>query len=156
MSPLRDAVTRYLFQIENGTQQNSAASISLCLHVALQPYPQHQVSPTRKLLLLLVCQSAKAGGDCQDRDQGDLGDVGEVAKDLGGASLAITPFLARYFEKRNAALLDASMGLAEYSYIYALAYHDHLLSSQTGHEIFSDGGVISPQASIQLRECLIR
>ena len=48
------------------------------------------------------------------------------------------------------------MGLAEYSYIYALAYHDHLLSSQTRLEIFSDGGVISPQASIQLRECLIR
>jgi hypothetical protein len=63
-------------------------------------------------------------------DPGDAKEVGDVAYGLGGAALAITPFLARFFELRNDALLSASMGLQEYSYIYATAYHNLLLSEQ--------------------------
>lgn len=90
------------------------------------------------------------------RDAKDPKVVGEVAFGLGGAALAITPFLARFFERRNEALLETSMGLQEYSYIYAAAYHDLLLSEQTRQEIFSDGNALSPEASIILQGCLTR
>lgn len=89
-------------------------------------------------------------------DPSDMKDVGSVVYRLGGASLSITPFLARYFELRNDALLAALMGLPEYSYIYAATYHDRLLSEQTRAEIFSDGSALSPEASILLRGCLSR
>lgn len=103
-----------------------------------------------------VRQGFDSVASLESKDSGDLGDVGEVAKDLGGASLSITPFLARYFEKRNQALMDAAMGLEEYTYIYAVAYHDHLLSAETRNEIFSDGDALSPEASQVLKGCLTR
>lgn len=92
----------------------------------------------------------------EQKDPEDIGDVGGVFKDLGSASLEITPFLARFFEMRNSALLTASMSLQEYAYIYAVAYHDQLLSEQTRHEIFSDGDALSPEASHLLKGCLLR
>jgi hypothetical protein len=92
----------------------------------------------------------------ESRDPRDPKEVGDVAVGLGGAALSITPFLARFFELRNDALLSASMGLQEYSYIYAAAYHDLLLSEQTRNEIFSDGCALSPEASELLKGCLTR
>ena len=92
----------------------------------------------------------------ESEDRKDSKEVGNAAFDLGGAALSITPFLARFFELRNDALLAASMGLQEYSYIYAAAYHDLLLSSQTRNEIFSNGNALSPEASKLLRGCLAR
>lgn len=92
----------------------------------------------------------------ETKESSDLSEVGEVSSSLGGAALSITPFLARFFERRNDALLAASMGLQEYAYIYAVAYHDLLLSEQTRNEIFSDGEALSPEASKLLRGCLTR
>jgi len=92
----------------------------------------------------------------EEKDSGNPDEVGDVAVGLGGAALAITPFLARFFNQRNNALLDASMGLQEYSYIYAAAYHEFLLSENTRNEIFSDGNALSPEASIMLVGCLSR
>ena len=92
----------------------------------------------------------------ESEDPKDAKEVGGVVFRLGGASLAITPFLARFFELRNDALLAAMVGLSEYSYIYAVTYNDRLLSEQTRNEIFSDGSALSPEASILLRGCLTR
>lgn len=93
----------------------------------------------------------------RDPDDGkDLRVVGDVATGLGGAALQITPFLARFFERRNHALLAALMGLEEYSYIYAVAYHDLLLAEATRSEIFSGGSALSPEAAEMLRGCLDR
>lgn len=89
-------------------------------------------------------------------DATDPNEVGDVAFGLGGAALSITPFLARFFERRNTALLGASMGLEEYSYIYAMAYHDLLLSPHTLGEIFSDGKALSPEAAEMLKGCIRR
>ncbi len=86
----------------------------------------------------------------------DMAGAGNAASGLGGAALDITPFLASFFEARNGALLRASMGLPEYSYIYAVAYHEHLLSPAIRAEIFSDGDALSPAASVMLGECLGR
>ena len=143
---------------------------SLGPEAAYLPSPSGEILPERMELFLKLRTSLVAACDDYDvvrkgfdsiaslesKDSGDLQDVGSVAKDFGGASLSITPFLARFFERRNDALLAASMGLQEYSYIYALAYHDHLLFEQTRNEIFSDGDALSPEASLQLRECLRR
>ena len=94
--------------------------------------------------------------ELESKDPGDPKEVGDVAVGLGSAALSITPFLARFFELRNQALLAAGMGLEEYSYIYAIAYHDLLLAPKTLNEIFSDGRPLSPEASKQLRGCLAR
>jgi hypothetical protein len=94
--------------------------------------------------------------ELESRDPNDPKEVGDVAVGLGGAALAITPFLARFFERRNKALLKAAMSLEEYSYIYATAYHDLLLSPKTRNEIFSDDHALSPEASEQLMDCLTR
>lgn len=94
--------------------------------------------------------------ELESKEATDAKEVGDVAVGLGGAALAITPFLARYFERRNNALLAANMGLEEYSYIYAVAYHDLLLAPKTLNEIFSDGQPLSPEASELLRGCLTR
>ncbi len=94
--------------------------------------------------------------ELEEKDPGDPQVVGDAAVGLGGAALAITPFLARFFERRNQALLEAGMGLEEYCYIYAVAYHDLLLAPKTLNEIFSDGQPLSPDASEQLRRCLTR
>jgi hypothetical protein len=134
------------------------------------PAPSGAISPDRmevflrlRAALVTACDdygSVRQGFDSvaslESKDPEDLGEVGDVAKDLGGASLAITPFLARFFESRNEALLAASMGLQEYAYIYAVAYHDQLLSDLTRQEIFSDGEALSPEASGLLRGCLLR
>ncbi|MHA1154445.1 MAG: hypothetical protein ACTSQ7_17690, partial [Alphaproteobacteria bacterium] len=94
--------------------------------------------------------------ELETKDSSNPSEVGDVASGLGGAALSITPFLARYFEMRNDALLAAAMGLQEYSYIYAVAYHDLLLSERTRIEIFSDGNALSPAASVLLQGCLAR
>lgn len=94
--------------------------------------------------------------DLETAEPGDTDQLGEAASGLGGAALSITPFLARYFELRNDALLAASMGLEEYAYIYGVAYHGQLLSRQTRDEIFSDGDAVSPEAAALLRDCLTR
>jgi hypothetical protein len=134
------------------------------------PAPSGGISPERMELfldlrtsLVSACDeygSVRKGSDSvaslETRDPKDLSGVGEVASGMGGAALSITPFLARFFEQRNDALLDASMGLQEYAYIYAAAYHDLLLSDRTRNEIFSDGVALSPEASEMLRGCLER
>ena len=103
-----------------------------------------------------VRQGFDSVASLEEKDPEDLGDVGWVAKDLGGASLSITPFLAGFFEKRNKALLEAGMGLEEYAYIYAAAYRHQLLSPATRAEIFSDGDALSPETAVLLQRCLAR
>lgn len=132
------------------------------------------VIPAERLEIFLVLRAAlvEACGDyghvqrgvdaisgLETRDPEEAKDpevVGGLAYGLGGTALNITPFLARYFELRNTELLAASMGLEEYVFIYAVAYHDQLLDDRTRGEIFSAGEALSPEASLMLRGCLER
>jgi len=135
-----------------------------------RPLPSGEIPPERMELFLQIRDTVGIAcahyGEVQEgfdsvasletKDPHDLGDVGGVVQDLGSASLAITPFLARFFRLRNAALLERRMGLEEYTYIYALAYHDTLLNELTLQEIFSDGLALSPAASQMLQGLLLR
>ena len=138
--------------------------------VTYTPSPSGAVPPDRmELFLQLRTTIVTACGDygsvqkgfdsvesLEDRDPEDMQEVGGVAYSLGGAALAITPFLGEFFELRNEALLAASMSLQEYVYIYAVAYHDTLLSPETRAEIFSNDEALSPEAADLLRGCLER
>jgi hypothetical protein len=57
------------------------------------------------------------------------GSFWEKMRFVGGASrdvMGMPAKLGSFFEARNQALLDAEMGLGEYTYIYVLAYHSWL------------------------------
>ncbi|MCP4291616.1 MAG: hypothetical protein GY780_07250 [bacterium] len=143
---------------------------SLGLKTEYYPVPSGEIPADRmelflkqRLVLVSACddystvqKGFESVATLEKKDSGELQEVGSVALDLGSASLAITPFLGRFFKLRNETLLEAEMGLREYSYIFALAYHDLLLSKQTRQEIFSDGSALSPEASIMLKDCLAR
>lgn len=143
---------------------------TLGIEARYTPAPLGEISPERmELFLGLRVSLARICADYGEVQEGfdtvaSLDSTGgknaeqtiRAVHELGGAALEITPFLARFFELRNKELLAASMGFEEYSYIYALAYHDHLLSEDTRAEIFSDGDALSPEASRMLRGCLAR
>jgi len=156
--------------LKNARESMAELDKALGPNVTYRPAPSGEIPADRMEVFLTLRASLRTAcdeyGDVQQgfdqvealdaQEAGDLSDVGEVTVGLGKASLAITPFLARFFELRNSELLAKSMGLQEYSYIYATAYHDQLLSRQTRHEIFSDGMPLSPKASLMLQGCLSR
>lgn len=80
------------------------------------------------------------------------GELAGATKGLASVGTAITPFLGRFFEQRNEALLEAGMGLGEYTYLFALAYRDPLLDGPH-RELFLKGG-LSPDVLAILRAAL--
>jgi len=89
-------------------------------------------------------------------DEGAPPSGGEVAEATGGmASVAvgIAPFIGEFFERRNRALLDAGMGLGEYSYIYSVVYRDELHDDAVHSELFFEGG-LAPEVHAVLRSVL--
>ena len=81
-------------------------------------------------------------------------EVADTTKALGGAAAEIAPFVGEFFEQRNRSLLEAEMGLGEYSYIFVLAYHEQLLDRTIHRELFTEGGLFSPEAQATLRTIL--
>jgi hypothetical protein len=63
--------------------------------------------------------------------------------------------IGRLFEVRNRALVDAGMGLGEYSYIYVIAYHDQLVHSAADTILFEDR-TVNPRIGASLRAMLQR
>jgi len=83
-------------------------------------------------------------------------EVADTTKGLGGAAAEITPFVGEFFEQRNRSLLEAEMGLGEYSYVFALAYHEQLLDETIHQELFTEGGLFSQETMATLRTILTR
>ena len=50
--------------------------------------------------------------------------------------MGMGPLIGHFFETRNQALVDAEMGLGEYSYIYVLAYRDEIENPSTKLQLF--------------------
>ncbi len=81
-------------------------------------------------------------------------EIAEMSRGFARAAAGIAPLIGKFFEGRNGALLEAEMGLGEYTYIFALAYRDRLLDESFRRELFSEGGPIGPEASEALRGML--
>lgn len=72
-------------------------------------------------------------------DQQDEVDRMEVMKEvftLTRNMMGVGPVLGNLYEVRNQSLLDAGMGLGEYTYIFAVAYHDRLLDAPEAEQLF--------------------
>jgi hypothetical protein len=72
-------------------------------------------------------------------DQQDEVDRVEVMKEafsLTRSMMGIGPVLGNLYETRNQRLLDEGMGLGEYTYIFAVAYHDRLLDVPEADQLF--------------------
>jgi hypothetical protein len=108
-----------------------------------------------------VCQHAEAMQQQMQRveklDGADSPSGREVAgttKGLGEVAAGIAPLIAELFEQRNHALLEAGMGLGEYSYIFALAYREQLLGESIREVLFCADGPVAPEVLAALRAML--
>jgi hypothetical protein len=84
------------------------------------------------------------------------GEVTHATRGIADVATRITPLIGEFLRSRNRALLNARMGLGEYTYIYALAYRDQLLSPALHAEIFSSEGALDPEALDALRSMLVQ
>jgi hypothetical protein len=73
---------------------------------------------------------------------------------LGDLIANITPWVGRFFEDRNQALLDKGMGLGEYSFIFVAAYRDRFRDGSLDEELFCEETLVSPEAVMTLSAIL--
>lgn len=81
-------------------------------------------------------------------------EIAGTTRGFAGTAVEISPLIGRFFKQRNLALLEAGIGLGEYSYIYALAYREQFLDESIEEPLFAQGGPISPEVSEALRAIL--
>lgn len=71
-------------------------------------------------------------------DQDDVSKI-EVTRQALSTSrtmMGVGSLIGHFYETRNQALVDAEMGLGEYTYIYVLTYHDEILHPEAELQIF--------------------
>jgi HAMP domain-containing protein len=51
------------------------------------------------------------------------------------SAMSMGPLIGQFFDTRNRALVDAEMGLGEFTYIYVVAYHGRILAPDTDVEL---------------------
>jgi hypothetical protein len=61
--------------------------------------------------------------EAREMDEKPLGEKLGFAWDITKSAMGLAPELGAFLEVRNQAMLDADMGLGEYTYIYAIAYY---------------------------------
>jgi hypothetical protein len=71
-----------------------------------------------------------------DQDEVDRMEVMKEAFSLTKSMMGVGPVLGHFYEIRNQKLLDAGMGLGEFTYIFAVAYNDRLLDEPQGEQLF--------------------
>jgi len=71
-----------------------------------------------------------------DQDEIDRVEVMKEAFSLTKSMMGVGPVLGHFYEIRNQNLLDAGMGLGEFTYIFAVAYNDRLLDEPEGEQLF--------------------
>lgn len=71
-----------------------------------------------------------------DQEEVDRMEVMKEAFSLTKSMMGIGPVIGHYYETRNQSLLDAEMGLGEFTYIFAIAYNDRLLDEPQGEQLF--------------------
>jgi len=86
-----------------------------------------------------LTQAEKQMQKMETFDEQDEVDRMEVMKEvfsLTKSMMGVGPVLGHFYEIRNQNLLDAGMGLGEFTYIFAVAYNDRLLDEQEGDQLF--------------------
>lgn len=71
-----------------------------------------------------------------DQDEVDRMEVMREAFSLTKSMMGVGPVLGHFYEVRNQSLLEAGMGLGEFTYIFAVAYNDRLLDEPQGEQLF--------------------
>jgi hypothetical protein len=71
-----------------------------------------------------------------NQDEVDRMEVMKEAFSLTRSMMGVGPVLGHLYETRNESLLDAGMGLGEFTYIFAIAYNDRLLDEPQGEQLF--------------------
>ena len=71
-----------------------------------------------------------------DQDEVDRMEVMKEAFSLTKSMMGVGPVIGHVYEIRNQSLLDAGMGLGEFTYIFAIAYSDRLLDDREGEQLF--------------------
>ena len=81
-------------------------------------------------------------------------EIAATTGELAGVAFEITPFIGKFFKQRNHALVEAGMGLGEYTYIYAAAYHEALQDESLNRMLFSEEGPFSSEVQATLSAIL--
>jgi len=71
-----------------------------------------------------------------DQDEVDRMEVMKEVFSLTKSMMGVGPVLGHLYEIRNQNLLDAGMGLGEFTYIFVVAYNDRLLDEPDGEQLF--------------------
>ena len=71
-----------------------------------------------------------------DQDEIDRMEAMKAVASLTKSMMGVGPVLGHLYEVRNQSLLDAGMGLGEFTYIFAVAYSDRLLDEPEGDQLF--------------------
>jgi hypothetical protein len=71
-----------------------------------------------------------------DQEEVDRMEVMREAFSLTKSMMGVGPVIGHYYETRNQSLLDAGMGLGEFTYIFVVAYNDRLLDEPKGETLF--------------------
>ena len=71
-----------------------------------------------------------------DQDEVDRIEVLKQAFSTTRSMMGVGPLIGQFYETRNQSLLDAEMGLGEFTYIFVLAYNDRLLEEPQGETLF--------------------
>jgi hypothetical protein len=70
-----------------------------------------------------------------DEEDIDRIEVMKEAFSLTKNMMGVGPVIGQYYETRNQSLLDAGMGLGEFTYIFVTAYHHRLLDEREGETL---------------------
>ena len=71
-----------------------------------------------------------------DQEEIDRMEVMKEAFSLTKSMMGVGPVLGHFYEIRNQNLLEARMGLGEFTYIFAVAYSERLLDEPEGEQLF--------------------
>ena len=76
-----------------------------------------------------------------DQDNVNPVDVLKQALSTTKSMMGVGPVIGRLYEIRNQSLLDAGMGLGEFTYIFTLAYRDRLLDGPEPYMLFGSSPI---------------
>jgi hypothetical protein len=89
-----------------------------------------------------------------DQEDASVGEILDATGRFGGVAVNLTPWVGRFFAKRNRALLDAGIGLGEYAYVYTTVYRERYLDGSLDRELFSEDAPLSDPVRVALGEML--